>query len=125
MPFNGGRSLEELEPLPGLLEFCIENPFQKEDAEDVIEIGNPFVEKECVYKGKWFPTMTAAAEHFGVTIGAVSLYVSRQGCHRYDMPIEHKGMTYQSIRECARITGEPYSTVSTWVRRHNSYLQND
>jgi hypothetical protein len=117
--------LEELKPLPGLLEFCIENPFQKEDDESFVGTGNLFAAKECVYKGKWFPTMTEAAEHFGVTIGAVSLYVSRQGCHRYDMPIEHKGIIYESIRECARITGEPYSTVSNWVCRHNSYLQND
>ena len=117
--------MEELEPLPGLLEFCIENPFQKEDDEPLAGTGNLFAAKECVYKGKWFPTMKAASEHFGVTIGAVSLYVPRKGCHRYDKPIEHKGIIYESIRACAKITGEPYSTVSTWVRRHTSYLQND
>ena len=77
----------------------------------------------CTYKGKQFDSMTEAAEYFGVTVSAVSLYVSRIGCHRYEMPVMYKGKRYESIVEAATINDAPYSSVANWVRRHNSYLQ--
>lgn len=77
----------------------------------------------CTYKGMEFESMTAAAQHFGVTISAVSLYVNRAGCHRYEMPVEYKGKVYKSIADAAELNGAKYGSVATWVRRHNSYIQ--
>ena len=79
--------------------------------------------KPCAYKGLDFTSMTEAAEHFGVTISAVSLYVSRKGCRRYEMPVMYKGKTYKSIADAAKCNDAPYSSVANWVRRHNSYIQ--
>ena len=79
--------------------------------------------KECVYKGLKFSSMTEAAEHFGVSISAVSLYVKRKGCHRYEYPVMYKGNTYKSIADAAKLNGVPYGSVAKWVRYHNSYIQ--
>lgn len=77
----------------------------------------------CNYKGVDFPSMTAAAEHFGVTISAVSMYVNRDGCHRYDYPVVYKGKTYKSIADAANLNGAKYGSVARWVHRHQSYAQ--
>ena len=75
-------------------------------------------EKETKYKGITFPSRTAAAEHFGVSIAAVTHYVNRKGCRRYETPCFYKGQTYSSLREAAEQTGAKYGSVSTWVQRH-------
>ena len=77
----------------------------------------------CTYKGMEFESMTAAAKHFDVSVAAVSLYVNRVGCHRYEYPVEYKGKTYKCIAEAAKLNGAKYNSVVAWVRRHNSYIQ--
>ena len=78
---------------------------------------------KCVYKGKEFNSMTEAAEYFGTSVSAVSLYIQRKGCHRYEMPVEYKGKVYKCIAEAAKLNNSPYSSVAAWVKRHNSYMQ--
>ena len=95
--------------------------FQMDDEEmELATAGNKFVEKECVYKGKYYRTMTEAAKDNGVSVSAVSLYVKREGCWRYEMPIVYKGVEYQNFKECAKITEQPYSSITQWVRRHRT-----
>ena len=106
------------ELLQSLAEFAA--TFDPNDEDEIFqEMGNKHVEKPCIYKGERYPTLTAAAKAHGVSIGAVSQYVKREGCLRREYPIVHKGISYKSIKECATITGENRSTISSWVQRHN------
>ena len=84
------------------------------------KIGNKHVEKPCVYKGVHYDNMTEAAKANGVSIGAVSTYVKREGkVQRYDMPIIYKGIRYNNISHAMKETGKCHSTIQSYVWRHN------